>query len=77
MKYANVFARGFFLVALVAANTRQIAQGKYLGAFLVGGAISFVWWSNSSAQRESFRGAGALYALGAAVGTVFGMYLGR
>ena len=77
MSYLRTFLRGFVLVALVAANTRQIAQGHYLGAFIVGGLISAVWWSNSSAKREQFTGAGALYALGAAMGTVVGMYLGK
>jgi hypothetical protein len=72
----RVFLRGFVLVSLVAMNTRQVASGRYLGAFLVGGLISLVWWSNSSAKREQFTGAGPLYALGAAVGTVFGMWLG-
>ena len=48
-----------------------------LGAFLIGGIISAVWWSNSSAKREQFAGAGAVYAFGAAVGTVVGMWLGR
>ena len=67
--------RGFVLVALVSANTRQIASGRYLGAFIVGGLISYVWWSNSSAKREQFTGAGALYAFGAACGTVAGMAL--
>ena len=71
----RVFLRGFVLVALVAMNTRQIANGRYVGAFLVGGLISFVWWANSSATREQFKGAGALYALGAAVGTVVGMWV--
>jgi hypothetical protein len=75
--YARTFLRGFLLVALVAANTRQVASGRYLGAFIVGGLISLVWWSNSSAKREQFTGAGVLYAFGAAVGTVTGMYLGR
>ncbi len=69
--------RGFVLVALVSANTRQVAGGRYLGAFIVGGLISAVWWSNSNAKREQFQGAGALYACGAAFGTVFGMWLGR
>jgi hypothetical protein len=64
-------------VALVALNTRQIAAGNYSGGFLVGGAISLVWWSNSSKTREDVRGAGLAYALGAACGTVFGMWLGR
>lgn len=72
----RTFLRGFVLVALVAANTRQIASGRYVGAFIVGGLISLVWWANSSSKREEFRGAGATYALGAAVGTVAGMWLG-
>lgn len=74
---ARTFLRGFFLVALVAANTRQIATGRYVGAFLIGGLISAIWWSNSSGQREQFKGACALYALGAAVGTVVGMWIGK
>lgn len=77
MKYLRTFGRGFLLVALVAMNTRQVAGGHYVGAFVVGGLISAVWWANSSAKREQFTGAGALYALGASFGTVLGMYLGR
>ncbi len=75
MRYLRVFLRGFILVALVSMNTRQVAGGHYVGAFVVGGLISAVWWANSSAKRESFAGSGALYALGAAVGTVTGMAL--
>lgn len=74
---AWVFLRGFVIVALVSLNTRQIAQGRYESAFVVGGLISAMWWSNSSAKREQFKGAGALYALGAACGTVVGMWVGR
>jgi hypothetical protein len=76
MTYVRVFLRGFVLVALVALNTRQVAGGRYLGAFVVGGLISLVWWANSSSKREAFKGAGALYAFGAACGTVLGMWLG-
>ena len=77
MTYLRTFGRGFILVALVSMNTRQVASGRYLGAFIVGGLISIVWWANSSAKREQFTGAAALYGLGAAVGTVCGMWLGR
>lgn len=77
MIYARTFLRGFVLVALVAMNTRQVATGRYLGAFVIGGLISLVWWQNSSATREEYRGAALLYALGAACGTVCGMWLGR
>jgi hypothetical protein len=76
MTYARVWLRGFVLVALVAMNTRQVASGNYCGAFVVGGLISFVWWANSSKHREDINGAGAVYAFGAAVGTVTGMWLG-
>lgn len=76
MPYVRVFLRGFVQVALVSLNVRQVASGNYGGAFVVGGAISLVWWWNSSAQRESMRGAGAAYAFGASCGTAFGMWLG-
>jgi hypothetical protein len=72
-----VFLRGFALVTLVALNTTQIASGNFGGAFVVGGGISLLWWSNSSKKREDVRGAGLAYALGAACGTCFGMWLGR
>jgi hypothetical protein len=72
-----LFLRGFILVALVSANTRQIANGRYAAAFVVGGLISLFWWSNSSKDRPDFSGAGVVYALGAACGTVAGMWLGR
>lgn len=77
MIYLRLFLRGFVQVALVSLNVRQVAQGHYGGAFFVGGLISLVWWSNSSKHREDVAGAGAMYALGAACGTVTGMYLGR
>jgi hypothetical protein len=72
-----LFFRGFVMVALVAANTRQIANGRYGMAFIVGGLISLTWWANSSKDRPDFRGAGVVYALGAACGTVAGMWLGK
>jgi hypothetical protein len=74
--YARIWLRGFLLVALVAMNTRQVASGQYGGAFICGGLISLVWWSNSSKHREDIQGAGPVYAFGAAVGTITGMWLG-
>lgn len=58
-------------------NTRQIARAEYVGAFVVGCAISSVWWWNArtaSKIEEPF--AWVAYALGAGVGTVIGMFLG-
>jgi hypothetical protein len=72
----RVFLRGFLIVACVALNTRQIAAGNYAGAFVVGGMISGLWWSNSSKGREDMPGAGFAYSMGAACGTCFGIWLG-
>lgn len=73
----GLWLRGFVLVALVAANTTQIANRRYLGAFIVGACISLAWWWNSSKDRPDFKGAGFLYAFGAACGTVAGMWLAQ
>lgn len=75
MIYLKLWLRGFVLVALVAANTRQIAAGNFAGAFVVGGLVSLVWWGNSSKNREDVPGAAWVYACGAASGTVFGMWV--
>lgn len=75
MIYLKLWLRGFLLVALVAANTRQIAAGSYTGAFLVGGLVSLVWWFNSSKDRPDVPCAAWVYACGAASGTVVGMWL--
>lgn len=74
--YLRLWIRGFIQVSLVAANTTQVAHGKYAGAFVVGWLISAVWWSNSSGKRPDIPGAGAVYALGASCGTVLGMWIG-
>lgn len=74
--YASIFGRAFAQVVLVAINITQVARGHYGGAFAAGCAISFVWWINArSAGRSDAPGAAAVYALGAGVGTVTGMYL--
>ena len=77
MIYVRLFLRGLLLVSLTAANVRQVSQGHYAGAFLIGGCISLVWWANSSKDRPDVRGAGIAYAIGAACGTVCGMWLVR
>lgn len=72
MSYWRTFLRGFAMVTLVSANTRQIATGHLTGAIVVGFAISLLWYSNSSKDRDNRRGAGIAYATGAAVGTFVG-----
>jgi len=60
------------MVTLVACNTRQIAAGHMGGAVVVGFLISWLWWSNSSKDRPQVKGAGLMYAAGAACGTALG-----
>ena len=72
----SLFLRGTLLVLLVSVNTYQIAHQHYAGAGLVGFLISIVGWYNArSAGRSDLRGAGLIYAVGAATGTMLGMWL--
>ena len=78
MSYLRLAGRGFLYVSLQSAGIVQVAHSHYLGAFLVGGAISFLWWKNAhSAAHAEGKYARVCYAIGAAVGTVTGMYLGK
>lgn len=72
----SLFIRGFLLVMLVAINTYQLAHRHYLGAFIVGFLISLTWWFNAGASgRSDDKIDGLFYALGAATGTVSGLFL--
>ena len=71
----KLFFSGMLHVLLVAVNMYQIAHEKWIGCFIVGFLISFVWSFNvqkiafgTTIQRVS-------YALGAAVGTVAGLFI--
>ncbi len=72
----SIFLRGFVIVALVSLNVRNIQASNYLGMFLTGAAISFVWWLNAGIATTSKKSA-LIYAIGAGCGTVFGAWLGR
>jgi hypothetical protein len=75
--YLSLFGRGFAIVALTAANIVQITRGRYVGAFLFGAGISYVWWLNAhSAAHSDLKYAQVTYALGAGCGTVCGMLAG-
>lgn len=74
--YLSLLVRGYVMVTLVSLNTIQVAHGRHAAAVGVGFLISLTWWSNSSKKREDVRGAGVTYALGAALGTLTGMWLG-
>jgi hypothetical protein len=74
----RVVARGFTIVVLTAANVYQVAHAHYLGAFVVGMAISIVWYSNAkTTARSDVPYAGLLYGLGAGIGTITGMFVMR
>jgi hypothetical protein len=75
-RHASIFSRGFLVVSLTSLNVLQIAEKHWVGAFIGGFAISFVWWGNSrtAAHAEAVLGREA-YAAGAACGTVCGIWL--
>jgi hypothetical protein len=74
--YVSTFLRGFVIVTLTAMNVLQISEHHYAGAFLVGAAISWVWWRNApGAAHEKTPYIRACYAVGAGVGTLTGMLL--
>lgn len=67
--------RGFSIVCLTSSNVYQVSHGHYLGAFINGFLISYVWWLNSRASGRSdhIRYSEIWYGTGAALGTVTGM----
>lgn len=76
MRQLAIFGRGFLIVTLTATNIGQIAGRHWMGAFAGGFGISFVWFMNSrTAAHTDAIGARECYALGAACGTVAGMWL--
>ena len=72
-----LFLRGWLMVSLVSLNGIQLVRERYVSAAIVGFCISFLWWTNSSKHRPDSKWAGTVYALGAAVGTLTGMWIGN
>jgi hypothetical protein len=68
--------RGWLMVSLVSLNSIQIIHQRYASAAVVGFCISWLWWTNSSKHRCETRWAGTVYAMGAAAGTLTGMWIG-
>ena len=73
--------RAFSIVTLTALNVTQVTSGNWVGMFLSGGALSYVWWGNSQKAAKSLQSGtkwdALVYAFGAACGTVFGTLIGR
>lgn len=71
--------KNFFLawlqVTLISLNTWQIANGKILGALIVGFSISLVWTFNIEHITKSTLTMKIIYAAGASCGTATGLLL--
>lgn len=77
-EFLTVWRRAFTIVTCTALNVSQVAGVHYFSAFFTGGLLSYIWWTNTkTAAKVEGEGAHIAYALGAACGTVAGMYLGR
>lgn len=74
----RIFLGAFAQVGAVAWNVSMIAAGNYYVAFLSGGLVSWIWWSNSRRAAVSEGLAPRLYyTAGAAFGTIAGMAIAR
>jgi hypothetical protein len=73
----RLWGRGFSIVFFTAMNVSFIAKGRYVLAFLTALAISWLWWHNTrrSVHGVHVQGSAIWYGLGAACGTVTGMWL--
>ena len=68
-----IFAFAWAQVFLVAVNTWQIANSKYVGAVIVGFLISLVWTSNVKRVAFATTAYRIIYCLGASAGTITGL----
>jgi hypothetical protein len=71
----KLFASGFLQVILVASSTVFLARANYLGAFVFGFLVSLNWTFNVRRAAASNAGQRIAYALGAAFGSVGGLWL--
>lgn len=62
-------------VLLVAVNTYQLVHQKWIGCFVVGFLISFIWSFNVKKVAFGKFSERIIYATGAATGTVIGLAL--
>ena len=69
------FLLAWLQVTLICLNTWQIANGKILGALIVGFLISLVWTFNVQDISRSGIWTKLSYSFGAMFGTGTGLYL--
>lgn len=75
--HLKLFTTGFIQVVLVAINTWQIANEKYLGAFVVAFFISLTWTYNVKKISISSMSERVTYSLGASCGCVLGLVIAK
>lgn len=74
LRLMQLAARAAAQTSLITANTYQVAHGHLLGVFVVGCAISWLWWWNAGhAGRSTDRLDGLVYGAGAGLGSVLGV----
>lgn len=73
----KLFTTGFLQVLLVAVNTYQIANKKYVGAVFVSFGISYLWTNNVKKIAFGNMMDRLAYASGAAIGTVVGIFAAK
>lgn len=71
----SLFLTAYLQVLLVAVNTWQIANQKYVGAVIVGFLISLAWTFNVRRAAFATWQERIVYCTGAALGTISGLCL--
>lgn len=73
----SLFFTAWLQVFLVALNTWQIANGRVLGALVVGFLLSFTWTFNIKSVAFGNWKERIVYSLGAMLGTASGIWLAQ
>jgi hypothetical protein len=73
----KLFITGFSAVFFVAISTYMIAREQYVGAFISGFMISFIWTINVRKVVAASLQERVIYALGAASGSISGIFISK
>lgn len=71
----KIFITAFIQISLVSVNTIFLAKNRPELVFLAAFGISYIWTMNVKKAAFGSEMDKIVYALGAAIGSVFGMYL--
>ena len=71
----KIFFQSFLQIGLVAINTLLISKQLYLGVFVCSFLISLLWAFNVSKIALSDLQQKLIYALGAGIGAITGLFL--